>query len=85
MISITICVGSSCHLKGSHQYIDFVKYLINENKLTKKVELNGSFCMEKCLEGVNIKIDNKHYSFNELNDFKIFIKKYFNKELGVEI
>jgi len=85
MTTITICVGSSCHLKGSHQYIDYVKFLINKHSLQNKIILAGSFCMERCLHGVNVKLNNDYYSFNELDEFKSFIDRYFKNNLGVEL
>lgn len=59
---VTICIGSSCHLKGSRKIVDRFNELIEENKLGEKVGLNGSFCMGECTKGVCIKIDNKIYS-----------------------
>ncbi len=55
---ITICVGSACHLKGSHDIIEYFKKAIKEAGLEKQVELKGCFCMDKCTEeGVNFLID----------------------------
>ena len=45
---VTICIGSSCHLKGSRDVIQELEKLINEHGLKDKVELNGSFCMGEC-------------------------------------
>ena len=56
-MKITICIGSSCHIKGSRQVVEQLKYLINENKLSDKVELGGTFCMGKCQQGVCVTID----------------------------
>ena len=35
----TICIGSSCHLKGSRQIVEELQYLVKENNLEDKVEL----------------------------------------------
>lgn len=59
---ISICVGSSCHLKGSREIILKLESLIKENKLKDNVELQGSFCMEHCVKGVCVKIDDTLYS-----------------------
>ena len=49
-MTITICIGSSCHLKGSRSIIQKLEELITERQLNEKIELNGSFCMFKwCL------------------------------------
>jgi NADH:ubiquinone oxidoreductase subunit E len=60
---ITVCVGSACHLKGSHEIIEYFKQAIKEAGLEKDVELKGCFCMDKCTEdGVNFLIDDEHFS-----------------------
>ena len=54
-----VCVGSSCHLKGSYDVIQTLKRLIEENGLEGKVELKASFCLGDCSNGVSMKIDNR--------------------------
>lgn len=56
-MKITICIGSSCHIKGSRQVVEQLQYLIHENKLSDNVELGGTFCMGKCQQGVCVTID----------------------------
>jgi NADH:ubiquinone oxidoreductase subunit E len=57
MATVTVCVGSSCHLKGARQVIARFNELLTEHGLQEKVMLKGSFCMERCGEGVNWQID----------------------------
>ena len=59
---ITVCIGSSCHLKGSRQVIDELQNLIKENNLEEKYELCGAFCMKNCVNGVSVKIGDEIYS-----------------------
>ncbi|MBR5233270.1 MAG: (2Fe-2S) ferredoxin domain-containing protein [Clostridia bacterium] len=61
-MKITVCIGSSCHIKGSRQVVEQLQYLIAENKLGDKVELGGTFCMGKCQQGVCVTVDNDFYS-----------------------
>lgn len=61
-MKITVCIGSSCHLKGSRQVVEELQHLISENNLKDKVELSGTFCMGKCQSGVNVTVDGNHYS-----------------------
>ena len=56
---INVCVGSSCHLKGSYDVIQTLKRLIEENGLEGKVELKASFCLGDCSNGVSMKIDDR--------------------------
>lgn len=62
MIEITICIGSSCYLKGSQDIIASLKRLIAANGLDGKVELAGSFCMGHCTEGVCVGIGEERFS-----------------------
>ena len=59
---ITVCIGSSCHLKGSRQIVEELQYLIAKNNLKDKVELAGTFCMGDCKNGVCVTVDDKKYS-----------------------
>ncbi len=59
---ITICIGSSCHLKGSRSIIQKLESRIKEKGLGDKIELNGSFCTGQCAKGVCVKIDDELFS-----------------------
>ena len=61
-MKVTVCIGSSCHIKGSRQVVEQLQYLINKNNLGDKVELAGTFCMGKCKHGVCVTIGNSEYS-----------------------
>ena len=53
MITVTVCVGSSCHIKGAREMINRFNDFLTKEGLENKVELKGSFCMERCGEGIN--------------------------------
>ena len=59
---IVICIGSSCHLKGSQRVVEKLQMLVIENQLENKVILNGSFCMGNCTKGVCVQIGEMIYS-----------------------
>ena len=61
-MKITVCIGSSCHIKGPRQVVTQLQKLIAENNLGDKVELGGTFCMGNCQKGVCVTIDDKFYS-----------------------
>ena len=56
MTVVTVCVGSSCHIKGARQVIERFSELTKAHGLADRVELKGSFCMERCGEGLNWQI-----------------------------
>ena len=62
MITITVCVGSSCHIRGAREIIRLYSELIERGGLKDRVELKGSFCMDRCTEGVNIRIGDELFS-----------------------
>lgn len=57
---LSVCVGSSCHLKGSYDVIETFKKLIAEQKLEDKIELRACFCLGRCSDGVSVKADNNY-------------------------
>lgn len=61
-MKITVCIGSSCHIKGSRQVVAELQRLIKDNNLGEKVELGGTFCMGKCQQGVCVTADGEFYS-----------------------
>lgn len=61
-MKITVCIGSSCHIRGSRQVVERLQELIGENKLDAKVELGGTFCMGKCHRGVSVSVEDVYYS-----------------------
>ncbi len=61
-MKVTICIGSSCHLKGSRQVIEGLQGLVADNNLQDKVELCGAFCMKNCVNGVSVTVDDMLFS-----------------------
>ena len=61
-MKVTVCIGSSCHLKGSRRVVEGLQYLIGENNLQENVELGGTFCMNNCQNGVCVTVDDKSFS-----------------------
>jgi NADH-quinone oxidoreductase subunit G len=57
MVTVTVCVGSSCHLRGARDVIDRFSEMLKQYGLEDRVTLQGSFCMERCGEGINWQVD----------------------------
>jgi len=64
---ITVCVGSACHLKGSHEIIGYFQEAISKAGLEKEVELKGTFCMDQCTDGANLLIDDQIFHVNSID------------------
>ena len=61
-IRVTICIGSSCHLKGSRQVIEGIRALIAEHNLDDQVEVAGTFCLGECQKGVCVTVGDAFFS-----------------------
>ena len=71
-MKVTVCIGSSCHIKGSRQVVEQLQYLIGEHGLGDKVELGGTFCMGKCQQGVCVNVDDEFHSVTPENVAEFF-------------
>lgn len=79
-MKITVCIGSSCHLKGSKEIVEQLQNLVAEKGLTEKIELCGAFCMGNCMEGVCVKIDDDMFSLQP-EDVRYFFENDVLKRL----
>lgn len=83
MMTVQICVGSSCHIKGAPEIVERLQKLISEHHLEDDIELVGSFCIGKCNRiGVTIQVNdeiftgitpenfNEFFTLNILNKFE---------------
>ncbi|MCR5540395.1 MAG: (2Fe-2S) ferredoxin domain-containing protein [Ruminococcus sp.] len=79
-MKVTVCIGSSCHLKGSRQVVEQLQYLIAEADLGDKVKLGGTFCMGKCQQGVCVTVDDVFYSVSPET-----VGEFFEKEIKQKV
>ena len=77
MLFVQICVGSSCHLKGSQEIVELFQKNLEEYKLEGDVVLSGSFCIGKCNRiGVTVQVnDDVHVGITREN-FNQFFKEH---------
>lgn len=78
-MKITVCIGSSCHIKGSRQVVEQLQHLIAENNLDDKAELSATFCMGKCQMGVCVTVDDEFHSVTPENTEEFFKKEILAK------
>lgn len=79
-MKVTVCIGSSCHIKGSRRVVEQLQYLISENGLGDKVELGGTFCMGKCQQGVCVTVDDAFHSVTPEN-----VKDFFEQQIKAKV
>lgn len=75
-MKVTVCIGSSCHIKGSRQVVEELQHLIADAGVEDKVELGGTFCMGRCQEGVCVTVDGEFHSVSPDN-----VREFFEKEV----
>ncbi len=79
-MKIKVCIGSSCHLKGSRQVVEKMQQLVEKNELKNKIELSGAFCMGKCQQGVCVAVDENIFSVTPDT-----VDAFFEKEIATQI
>ncbi len=79
-MKVTVCIGSSCHVKGSRQVVEQLQRLIAENNLGEKVELAGTFCLGKCQQGVCVAIGEDFYSVSPDT-----VEEFFEKDIKAKV
>ena len=78
MLFVQVCVGSSCHIKGSADIVELLEKAIAEYRLEDDVVLSGSFCIGKCNRvGVTIQVnDDVHVGVTTEN-----FREFFSREV----
>lgn len=71
-MKVVVCIGSSCHIKGSRPIVEELQNLIAKNNLGDKVELSGTFCMGECRKGVCVSVDGKIFSVSPASVSEFF-------------
>lgn len=74
MYPLEVCVGSSCHLKGSYAVINELKRLIMEYALENQIELKGCFCLGKCRDGVSLRVNGEIFTAVTIANVRTFFE-----------
>lgn len=80
-MEVKVCIGSSCHIKGSRQVIEELNDLITKNGLVDQVDFAGSFCMGNCQKGVCVTVDGQMNSVSP-ETVSSFFEEKIAKPLG---
>ena len=79
---IQICVGSSCHIKGSPEIVELLQNAVEEHGLKDEITLAGSFCIGKCNRvGVTVQVDDDIHVGITRDNFKEFFSEHVLKKL----
>lgn len=86
MLIVLICIGSSCHLKGSHEIVEKMQEYIEKYRLEDKVALSGSFCTGKCnREGVTIQVNDEVFTGITPANFDVFFEEHILRMAEKEV
>lgn len=81
---VQICVGSSCHIKGSHEIVELMRKAVEAHSLEDEVVLAGSFCTGRCnREGVTVQVDDEVYAGVTVAGFDTFFKEKILDKLHI--
>ena len=76
MLFVQVCVGSSCHLKGSSEIVELLERAIEEHGIQDDVVLTGSFCIGKCNRvGVTVQVNDDVHVGITVENFSDFFRK----------
>lgn len=82
MVIVRVCVGSSCHLKGSAKIIELLEKAVSDNHIESEITLAGSFCIGKCNRvGVTIQVDDDIYTGITVENFREFFSEKVLKKI----
>ncbi len=70
MVTVYVCIGTSCHLRGGEKVAQELVSLVGEMGLQSQVQVRGAFCLEHCSEGVSVKIGEKVLSGIQLDEVR---------------
>ena len=74
---IQVCVGSSCHLKGSHDIVMLLQDAIGKHHLENEITLVGTLCVGKCNRiGVSVQVDDEIYAGITRENFNEFFTEH---------
>ncbi|MGN0636389.1 MAG: (2Fe-2S) ferredoxin domain-containing protein [Acutalibacteraceae bacterium] len=79
---VQICVGSSCHLKGSEEIVELLQKAVAEHQLESEITLAGNFCVGQCNRvGVTVQVDDDVYTGVTPAAFDTFFREKILKKL----
>lgn len=75
-MDIQVCIGSSCHVKGSYGVMSEFRALVAEKHLEDVVKVQIAFCLGICKDGVTIKIGENIITGVSKDNVQQVFKKY---------
>ena len=55
-LEVSVCVGTSCYLRGSQKLLEDIMKYVKEQNLHEQVEVRATFCFEACDQGPTVRV-----------------------------
>ena len=75
MLTVKICNGTSCYLKGAYSVIQLFQHEIEKMEFHDKIEIEGSFFLGQCQNEVSVQLNGDVYSVSPETAQKFFCEK----------
>lgn len=84
MVTVEVCIGSACYVRGSNQVVNLLNDMIREKNWSDQVALKGSFCMKACQNhlGLGIRVNGKMISGVTLQNAREMVEKEVSEALA---
>ena len=80
MITIQVCIGSACHLKGSYSVINKLQSVVKEKQLDSRILIKAAFCLGECTKAVSVKVNHKSVQSLDEDGVESFINDLLVEE-----
>ena len=75
MITLSVCVGTSCHLNGANNVAMTFRHLVEEYGLHNEVNVCASFCSQACSRtNIAVKVNDEKFAI-DANEARTFFKE----------
>jgi NADH:ubiquinone oxidoreductase subunit E len=80
MVELCVCIGSSCHIKGSYNVIQNFQQLIEEHMMHDRINFKSSFCQKQCQHsGVAVSVNGTVYQVTAETAEEFFTREVSSK------
>ncbi|QXM05077.1 (2Fe-2S) ferredoxin domain-containing protein [Crassaminicella indica] len=76
MVTIRVCIGSACHLKGAYNVIHRLQEIVDDRNLEDKVTIKADFCLGECTKAVSVKVNDSDIISVDENNVEAFFEEF---------
>jgi len=80
-LGVSVCMGTSCYLRGSQELLQQLLRLVEDNGLSHRVQVEASFCFERCAEGPTVVVDGEAVPHATLDAVRAMLRAKLNDPL----